>query len=52
MYVPFDLATVVPHDDDQRGHDEEDRPLMLLLPFDAASAFDTASAFLFVKLVP
>jgi hypothetical protein len=52
MYVPFDLATVVPGDNDQRGHDKEDRPLMLLLPFDAASSFGAASAFLFVKLVP
>jgi hypothetical protein len=26
MYVPFDLATVVPDDDGQRGHDEENRP--------------------------
>jgi hypothetical protein len=26
MYVPFHLATVVPDDDGQRGHDEEDRP--------------------------
>ncbi len=25
MYIPFDLATVVPDDDCQRGHDE-DRP--------------------------
>jgi hypothetical protein len=27
MYVPFDLATVVPDDDDQRGHDEENLAL-------------------------
>ena len=26
MYVPFVLATVVPDDDGQRGHDEEVRP--------------------------
>ncbi len=45
MYVPFDLATVVPDDDGQRGPDEEDRkihqgnagklgnyPILLVLP--------------------
>ena len=26
MYFPFHLATVVPDDDGQRGHDEEDQP--------------------------
>ena len=26
LYVPFHLATVVPDDDGQRGHDEEHRP--------------------------
>ncbi len=26
MYIPFHLATVVPDDDGQRGHDHEDRP--------------------------
>ena len=26
MYIPFHLPTVVPDDDGQRGHDEEDRP--------------------------
>jgi hypothetical protein len=26
MFVPCHLATVVPDEDDQRGHDNEDRP--------------------------